>query len=171
MQPEAVIESGVWKGHTTWLFRSVLPQATIHSFDISLKQLVYKDTNTIYHENDWGGNDFTSLDPLKTLVFFDDHISHAQRVSEAYSKGFKYLILDDGVNILQGYELLRPAFPTIQMFFDPALSYGKSYNYSFKDQVFTYYHSRETIEAAKALVDDYLVLGNTYTAVTLVILK
>ncbi|MCW8830770.1 MAG: hypothetical protein OQK32_04520, partial [Gammaproteobacteria bacterium] len=32
--PKLIVESGVWKGHTSWLFRNACPNAEIHSFDI-----------------------------------------------------------------------------------------------------------------------------------------
>ena len=45
IQPKYVIESGVWKGQTTWLIKEALKNSKIYSIDIDLSQrdLIYKD--------------------------------------------------------------------------------------------------------------------------------
>ena len=39
VNPSVVVESGVWKGHSTWLIHTALPNAKIYSFDVSGKSL------------------------------------------------------------------------------------------------------------------------------------
>ena len=48
--PRLIVESGVWKGQTSWLFRQACPKAEIHSFDIDLKTLEVKSDRVDYHE-------------------------------------------------------------------------------------------------------------------------
>jgi len=36
LNPDLVIESGIWKGHSTWLIETTLPNAKIISFDTNL---------------------------------------------------------------------------------------------------------------------------------------
>jgi hypothetical protein len=169
--PELIVESGVWKGHTTWVFRKATPEAKIISFDISFKNLKYKDDFAEYCEYDWNDYDFGTISSREYLLFLDDHINHAKRIIEAYNKGFKYIILDDGNDIQQGLNLCQPAFPSVQMFFNNELKYGETYSYKCKDEERFYLHNKDEIEPAKKLVKDYLVLSNTYTCITLVILN
>ena len=42
LEPEVIVESGVHKGHSTWLLRQACPDAEIHSFDVDLSHLVYR---------------------------------------------------------------------------------------------------------------------------------
>jgi hypothetical protein len=59
------------------------------------------------------------------LCFFDDHISQAQRIEQAYSWGFTDLIFDDN---WPAHALHRDGvapFPTIDMVFDDDLAEGE----------------------------------------------
>ncbi len=115
LKPELIVESGVWKGHTSWLLESACPDATVLGFDIDLDNLEYKDGNVEYFEQDWSLFDFGSVDPRKAMVFFDCHVSHARRIIEAKERGFQYLLFDDNppLHKLYGYGL--PGFPTANM--------------------------------------------------------
>ena len=53
LDAELIIESGVWKGQSAWLLRQVNPQATVHAFDINLRNLEYRDSTIRYHAMDW----------------------------------------------------------------------------------------------------------------------
>lgn len=114
-QPELIIESGVWKGHTTWLFHQANPTAEVIGFDINLKHLEYKSDQVTYIQDDWHHHDFSTFDPQKSLIFFDCHINHAQRLLEAEQKGFKHLIFDDNPPVQKLYSYGKPGFPTAQM--------------------------------------------------------
>jgi len=169
--PELIIESGVWKGHTTWLFRRAAPLSVIHCFDISLNQIVYRDPDAHYHECDWVDFDIESKNARKSLLFFDDHIDQSKRIIEAWKRGFKYLIFDDGVKIDEVERVGIPPFPSVQMLFDENLEFSKDYYYDFNGKQYTYTHDRQLIEKTRPLIKDFIILENTYTAVTLVILS
>jgi hypothetical protein len=52
-KPSVVIESGVWKGHSTWLIHTALPDTKIYSFDVFFSRLEYKCPKSTYTERDW----------------------------------------------------------------------------------------------------------------------
>jgi hypothetical protein len=115
LDPELIVESGVWKGHTSKLFEQACPNATIHGFDINLGKLEYKTGCAQFHEYDWSCFGFGNVNPNKSLVFFDCHINHARRLLEARARGFKHLIFDDNPPLHKLYAYGRPGFPTANM--------------------------------------------------------
>jgi hypothetical protein len=114
LNPKLIIESGVWKGHTSWLFLNACPNAILHGFDISLNNLEYNDLPAQFHEQDWQTYQFEDFDPDKALIFFDCHINHAQRIIEAKEKGFKHILIDDNPPIHKIFSHV-PGIPTAAM--------------------------------------------------------
>ena len=55
LNPKFVIESGVWKGQTTWLIEKTLPKAKIFAIDVKLNKREYisKSKNVIYSNKDF----------------------------------------------------------------------------------------------------------------------
>jgi len=94
LKPELVIESGVFKGQSTWLIEKSLPDAKIISIDINLKQREYISKKTKYSNVDFKHHDFANI-PKNTLVFFDDHQSHIDRIKECKFFGIKNIIFED----------------------------------------------------------------------------
>jgi hypothetical protein len=94
LKPELVIESGVFKGQSTWLIEKSLPDAKIISIDINLKQREYISKKTKYSNVDFKYHDFTNI-PKNTLVFFDDHQSHLDRIKECKFFDIKNIIFED----------------------------------------------------------------------------
>ena len=43
IDPEIIVESGVYLGKSLWMLRQAAPNAEIHAYDISLKQLRFTD--------------------------------------------------------------------------------------------------------------------------------
>lgn len=120
LQPEVIIESGVWKGHTTWLLHQACPNAEIHAFDIDTHRIepgVRRINKITVHECDW----LDKRDLLKELakrpsmVFLDDHISHARRILEATDMGFDLVFFDDNPPVHLLYAYGRPPTPTLSM--------------------------------------------------------
>lgn len=170
LQPTLVVESGVWKGQTSWLLRQACPDAEIHAFDISLKNLEYKDNTISHHEHDWMNSDIKNGNPDKGLVFFDDHINQAKRVREAYKRDFKWLVFDDNVPVDQIHRIGIPPLPTIGMLFDEKLKEGDPISWQLKEKVYKYNFSLKDTYNAKELISNYFVFP-TYTYFTLVKLK
>ena len=114
LDPELIVESGVWKAHTTWLLEQACPQATIYGFDRNLKHVEYNDLKAILIESDWGTFQFPQFNPEKSFVFFDCHVNNAQRILEAKEKGFKHILFDDNPPIHKIFSHI-PGIPTAAM--------------------------------------------------------
>lgn len=112
-QPKYIIESGVFRGFTTWLMRQAAPQATIFCLDPRVEgELRHGTTTEFYHDNSskthyYRGTDFKDLNQMdwdsliphgerdKVFVMLDDHMSAMRRAKEALSFGFLHMWYDD----------------------------------------------------------------------------
>ena len=95
IQPDLIVESGVWKGQSTWILEQAAPNAKIISIDPFLSRRKYISTKVTYHTEDFSKVNFGDLSDLNTCCFFDDHQDALSRVIQAHEKGFKHLIFDD----------------------------------------------------------------------------
>ena len=94
LKPELIIESGIYKGQSTWLIENTLPNSKIISIDIDLNNRVYTSKKAEYRSLDFKFNEFKDL-PDNTLVFFDDHVNHIERIKQSNFFGIKNIILED----------------------------------------------------------------------------
>jgi hypothetical protein len=115
LKPAFVIESGVFRGLTTWIIRQACPKARIFCHDPDLSQLQYRDPQARYSREDWSSADWSMLDPVASVAFFDDHVSQARRVVEARDRGLTRLLFDDDVPAHRIHSHGGPAHPTIAM--------------------------------------------------------
>jgi len=114
-QPSTVIESGVWKGFTTYLLdSSVKKDAKIFCFDINLGNVAWKSNKAEYFENDIQ-NVKLEIHGETTLAFFDDHVSQYDRLLFARAHSIRYLVFDDDVSYLNLHSDGWPPIPTISM--------------------------------------------------------
>lgn len=116
-QPNTIIESGVYKGNTTKVIEISSKKSTkIYCCDINYSNLEYKSKKAKYFEKD------LSLCNLnltkKTLVFFDDHISHYDRLIFSIKNKIDFLILDDDVSVQTIYSDGMPPVPTANMIYN-----------------------------------------------------
>lgn len=95
LNPDLVIESGIWKGHSTWLIEITLPNAKIISFDTNLELRQYVSPLATYVEGDFQFYDWSGENLENSLIFFDDHQNSYSRILLAYFFGFKRLIFED----------------------------------------------------------------------------
>ena len=103
LNPEVVIESGVWKGLGTWLIEKALPEAKIYAIDPCPHFKEYISPNAEYLTEDFGKTDWSKISNKgKTALFFDDHQDALKRIKEANSFGFKHLIFEDNYPPSQG---------------------------------------------------------------------
>ena len=114
LNPDLIIESGVWKAHTTWLLEQACPEAAIFGFDRNLQFVEYNDLKATLIESDWGTYQFPQFNPDKSFVFFDCHVNNAQRILEAKEKGFKHLLFDDNPPVHKIFSHI-PGIPTAAM--------------------------------------------------------
>ncbi|KAB1070309.1 hypothetical protein [Methylobacterium planeticum] len=115
LRPRAVIESGVFRGLTTWVIRQACPEAEIRCFDPDLSGLQYRDGAARYSSGDWSEADLSDLDPAATVAFFDDHVAQGRRVVEARARGIGRLLFDDDAAGHRIHAHGGPAHPTIAM--------------------------------------------------------
>lgn len=98
LKPTAVIESGVWKGQSTWMIEQAVPQAQIISIDPELQHRIYISPNVFYTMEDFQKLDLHTILTTRiqsTVCFFDDHQNAFDRVLQCREKGIKHIIFDD----------------------------------------------------------------------------
>ncbi|KAE8680765.1 Transducin/WD40 repeat-like superfamily protein isoform 1 [Hibiscus syriacus] len=112
IKPDIMIESGVFKGHSTWVLRQAMPDMPIISLTLRYpekylkKGPAYVDENCSY----FAGKDFVDFgsvnwekvlkvrgisDFSRVLVFFDDHQNELKRLKQALKAGFRHLVFED----------------------------------------------------------------------------
>jgi hypothetical protein len=134
LKPDLVVESGIWKGHSTWLIETTLPHAKIISFDTSLSRLQYVSSKVTYRESDFQFYDWSRVDLKNSLIFFDDHQNSFSRILLANFFGFKKLVFEDNYPANEGdfyslnHLLSGSGFPDIQL----SQKYRKSLRTKFK---------------------------------------
>tara|TARA_B100001063_G_C16675838_1_gene508985 strand:- start:52 stop:927 length:876 start_codon:yes stop_codon:yes gene_type:complete len=103
LKPDFVVESGIFKGQSTWLIENTLPKTRVLSIDPNLEQREYiSKSNLIEYSNlDFINQDFSNL-PKNSLVFFDDHQNFYERLVYSYFFGFKHIIGEDNYPVVQG---------------------------------------------------------------------
>lgn len=96
VRPALVAESGVFKGHSTWMIRQALPDCAIFAFDVDFTNRVYVDPRATYVESDFRDFDWsTCRSEGPWLAFFDDHLNHLDRLKSAFWFGFSHAVLED----------------------------------------------------------------------------
>jgi hypothetical protein len=125
LAPALIIESGVYKGQSSWLLRQAAPDATLHSIDLDLAQRCWRDEAIAYHEGDWSELALRAPDRGTALCFFDDHVSQARRIREAHARGFRTLLFGDDVAAETLHATGRPPLPTVSMLLDDTLVPGE----------------------------------------------
>jgi len=101
INPSFVIESGVFKGQSTWLIEKTLPNSKILSIDLDLNKREFISKNATYSNLDFKFHDFSNI-PDDTLVFFDDHVNHHERIQQAKFFNIKNIILEDNYKSNEG---------------------------------------------------------------------
>jgi len=121
LKPSVVIESGVWKGQSTWLIESAVPDAEVFCLDPRPDHRSYTSPRATYITDDFAGVDWSGVDREDALCFFDDHQNAYSRLMEMRWWGFRRALFEDNFPAGQGdnYSLrhVRAGFghPQIQM--------------------------------------------------------
>ena len=102
LSPKFIIESGVWKGQSTWLLEKACQSAQIFCLDLNFSNLIYKSKSAKYIQNDFSNIDWSNIVPSQTLCFFDDHQNAYHRLKEANWIGIKDIIFEDNYSVGQG---------------------------------------------------------------------
>ncbi|KAL0910378.1 hypothetical protein M5K25_021354 [Dendrobium thyrsiflorum] len=112
LKPLLMVESGAFKGHSTWVLRQAMPETPIislsprHPEKYLMKGPAYVDGNCTY----FAGKDFVDFGSInwrnvlekhgvsdinQVLIFFDDHQNQLKRLKQALKFGFHHLIFGD----------------------------------------------------------------------------
>ena len=124
--PLTIVESGTFQGHSAWLFAEACPAARVISFDIEHDNLEHRHNRVDYRLGDWSTADLAGIDPATTLLFFDDHVSHARRLREAHARGFRLALFDDDLPAHALHATGVPPAPTLSMLHDARLTSGET---------------------------------------------
>lgn len=112
LKPDLMIESGAFKGHSTWVLRQAMPDTRIvslsprHPEKYLKKGPAYVDGNCTYYAGkdfvDFGSVDWSKVmkehgikDLSRVLIFFDDHQNELKRIEQALKAGFRHLVFED----------------------------------------------------------------------------
>jgi hypothetical protein len=95
LAPKVVIESGVWRGQSTWLFEQICPDAQLICIDPNPGLRIYTSARAAYHTDDFALIDWSHVDRESALCFFDDHQNAYQRLMEMKWWGFRRGIFED----------------------------------------------------------------------------
>ncbi|XP_061374814.1 uncharacterized protein LOC133317035 [Gastrolobium bilobum] len=112
VKPDLMIESGAFKGHSTWVLRQAMPDTPIvslsprHPEKYLKKGPAYVDGNCTYYAGkdfvDFGSVDWPKVmkkhgiaDLSRVLIFFDDHQNEFKRIEQALKAGFRHLVFED----------------------------------------------------------------------------
>ncbi|KAI3766600.1 hypothetical protein L2E82_16664 [Cichorium intybus] len=112
LKPELMIESGAFKGHSTWVLRQAMPNTPIisltprHPSKYLMKGPAYVDHNCTYFAGkdfvDFGNVNWSTVmkkhgvtDLTRVLIFFDDHQNELKRLKQAHKAGFSHLVFED----------------------------------------------------------------------------
>lgn len=103
LQPDIVVESGVLRGHSTWLIEKAAPEARILCFDLSFKLLEYQSANAEYFEGDLREFDWSSVKfSPSSLALLDDHQNSYRRIIDLSFLGLKRFIVEDNYPVGEG---------------------------------------------------------------------
>lgn len=95
MQPKLVVESGVWRGQSTWLIEQAVPAAEIVAIDPVPEARVYTSPRARYETADFSRLDWSRADVGEAVVFFDDHQNAYERLKDMHWLGFRHAIFED----------------------------------------------------------------------------
>lgn len=101
LDPDFIIESGVFKGQGTWILEQACQHAAIWSIDLNLDQRVYVSDKVIYSPRDFVEDPYMG-NYGKSVIFFDDHQNCIPRMKRCKELEFKQMIFEDNYMIGQG---------------------------------------------------------------------
>lgn len=103
LQPDIIIESGVWKGQGTWFFENASPNSDIISIDPYPQFREYTSNKAKYITEDFLSINWSNkIKTLNSLVFFDDHQSCIERIKHCKKHNLQRMIFEDNYPYNQG---------------------------------------------------------------------
>ena len=142
LDPKLIVESGVYKGLSSYVLAAACPRASIHAFDPNLREVEHRSRGVTYHECDWMNVELNCAGRAG-LCFFDDHQSQAVRVVQAHKRGFRHIVVDDSwpIEVVTGCGW--PPLPSIDMIMNGPLALGEVVKWVESGKMWTYVHNEE----------------------------
>jgi len=119
---------------------------------ISSKNIIFENN----HQTAQSFN-FPAFDPESSMIFFDCHINHAQRLIEAKAKGFKHILFDDNPPIHKIFSHV-PGIPTAAMLFENEGIDQMEISWVWNGQKITKPIDPEEARQAKQLIKQHYIL-------------
>lgn len=117
-QPKVIVESGVWRGFTTYLIdKATFDNSKIYCFDIDLSKNEFHSSKASYYEHDITFFDEIDLGTVD-FAFFDDHVSIYERLKLCLKNKIQILVVDDDVSLTQVHTDGSPPVPTASMIYN-----------------------------------------------------
>jgi hypothetical protein len=151
IQPDLIIESGVFMGRSLYTLRYAAPNAELHAFDVSFAHLRFRDVSVHYHECDWSHAALPRS--AKAFAYFDDHINNGKRIAESYARGIRHLVFDQCVRAGQVQPFRYPGLPTALMLFEDELEEGDVLEWTRNGQNLRYRHETRFEHDARRLME------------------
>lgn len=158
LNPALIVESGVFRGFTTWVLRNACPKARQYAFDISFAERQRIEEGVQYHEDDWMTISVEAVDGESSLIYFDDHVDQWRRIREAAERGFRYLIFDDSLPSTALHNDGWAAAPTVDMLFEEEIEDGETIEWRTECGRFHYRYDRRLADETRALVAGHVRL-------------
>ncbi len=152
LQPQRIVESGVYHGSSLFTFRAAVPRAKLFAFDVSFATLLSRLDGVDYREHDWGTDDVRAESP-SDLCFFDDHINNCLRLRQAYERGFRHVVVDDSPDIGEIHQLHFPAVPTVSMVTDDKWTEGDMIEWNWQGRRLRYVFRLADTHGAKDIIE------------------
>jgi hypothetical protein len=146
LAPSLIVESGVYKGQSSYFLASACPRAKIHAFDVNLKELSHRTPGVTYHEYDWVTAEMKRDPSSPGLCFFDDHQNQALRVIQAHERGFRHMIVDDSWPIEAVIGCGSPPLPSVDMIMNNPLAPGEVVKWVEMGKMWTFINTEEMRE-------------------------
>lgn len=157
--PELIVESGTWRGQSSWLLRQACPEAEIWSFDVEIPAGGRHEAPGVrYVLGDWSEAALPAVGERRALAFFDDHVSHARRLAEAADRGFRLALFDDNFAAWHLHATGAPPVPTLAMLLDEATSCGGVIEWQRNGKNYRYDDTQERRRGAREVVAAHLML-------------
>lgn len=106
INPSIIIESGIFKGQSTWLIETLCPNSKIISIDPDLSKREFISQKVDYRTKDFLEHDW--LEELgeegckNSLAFIDDHQNNYLRLKHAYNNKISHIIFEDNYPTTHG---------------------------------------------------------------------
>ena len=118
VQPDFVVESGVYRGMSTYLLDAATRESTaLACFDLQPQMKLFQSSKATYYDKDISDIDL-EYTGATTLAFFDDHQPQYDRLVYASQNQIGYLAFDDDVPALLCHIDGWPPIPTVAMVWD-----------------------------------------------------